>query len=248
MALNCSPWVLLPPVYSICTAAGLWIAYFVALKNDKILPLTSEYRRRNGSFYAPYISNTGNFPPGSCIFSEVTNLAAFLGSFVAVLRFLQLRHTTKAWLNVVSLVAFTASCLGLTLVGNFQLMTQKTVHNFGSLMMFGLAILYCWVQSYITLKVNLMNEGKMAAIVRFLLSGSITVCTVIYFSLLSQRLHMHAARCQWASAMLLLTFLGTFAVEFRHCHFDVMFTEKHGRPISTSESLAEDAGHLPNQL
>lgn len=53
------------------------------------------------------------------------------------------------------------------------------VHNLGTCLTFGMGSIFCWVQSYITLKVNLMNEGKKAAIVRFLLSGIITVCIIL---------------------------------------------------------------------
>ncbi|CAB1426160.1 unnamed protein product [Pleuronectes platessa] len=63
---NCSPWALLPPVYSLFTAAGLWVVYFVAVNDEQIFPLSSQ-----GSV-------AGNFPPASCIFSEVMNLAAFV--------------------------------------------------------------------------------------------------------------------------------------------------------------------------
>ncbi|XP_026209915.1 transmembrane protein 150C-like [Anabas testudineus] len=235
-----SPWALLPPIYSVLTAAGLWLVYFAAVWEKKIVPLSSQYRRGNGSLYPPYISVAGNFPPVSCFFSEVVNLAAFVGFIISVLRFLQLRHRiNKPWLNVSSLVVFSVACFGMTLVGNVQVFTQKMVHNLGTCLTFGLGTLFCWVQSYITLKVNLMNEGKKAAVVRFLLSGSITVCIILYFSLMSQRLHMHAARCQWVLVMLFLVFLSTFAIEFRHYRFYMECRENAGDPVNTTETLSD---------
>ncbi|XP_071321523.1 transmembrane protein 150C [Trachinotus anak] len=245
---NCSPWALLPPVYSVCTAVGLWAVYFIAVRDEQIAPLTSHYRRRNGSFYPPYISAAGNFPPASCIFSEVMNLAAFVAFIIAVLRYLQLKHTMdKPWLNFGCLVAFSICCFGMTLVGNFQLFTQKMIHNLGTFMTFGLGTLFCWVQSYFTLRVNLKNEGRIVSIIRFLLSGSITLCMILYFSLMSQRLHMHAARCQWALVMFFLTFLSTFAIEFRHNRFDVVCTDNSGRRVSLSETHSEVYTYQPDQ-
>uniref|UniRef100_A0A3B4VQ28 Transmembrane protein 150C n=1 Tax=Seriola dumerili TaxID=41447 RepID=A0A3B4VQ28_SERDU len=221
--LGCSPWALLPPVYSVCTAAGLWA-------------------RRNGSFYAPYII-AGNFPPASCIFSEVMNLAAIV-FIIAVLRYLQLKQAIdKPWLNFASLVAFSIGCFGMTLVGNFQ----EMIHNLGTFMTFGLGTLFCWVQSYITLRVNLRNEGRKAGIIRFLLSGAITLCMIL-FSLMAQRLHMHAARCQWALVMFFLTFLATFAIEFRHNRFDVVCTDNTGRPVSLSETHSQVCRYQADQL
>ncbi|XP_022595599.1 transmembrane protein 150C [Seriola dumerili] len=247
--LGCSPWALLPPVYSVCTAAGLWAVYFLAVQDQKIAPLSSQYRRRNGSFYAPYISIAGNFPPASCIFSEVMNLAAIVGFIIAVLRYLQLKQAIdKPWLNFASLVAFSIGCFGMTLVGNFQLFTQEMIHNLGTFMTFGLGTLFCWVQSYITLRVNLRNEGRKAGIIRFLLSGAITLCMILYFSLMAQRLHMHAARCQWALVMFFLTFLATFAIEFRHNRFDVVCTDNTGRPVSLSETHSQVCRYQADQL
>ncbi|XP_035039995.2 transmembrane protein 150C isoform X2 [Hippoglossus stenolepis] len=222
---NCSPWALLPPVYSVCTAAGLWAVYFVAVNDEQIVPLSSQ-GRVNGSWYPPYISVAGNFPPASCIFSEVMNLAAFVGLIIAVLRYLQLKHTiVKPWLNIGSLVGFAIGCFGMTLVGNFQVFTDKMIHELGTLMTFGLGTLFCWVQSFITLKVNLRNEGRKVGIGRFLLSGAVTVCMIVRPVLMMKDLHMHAAGCQWALVMFFLAFMGTFAIEFRHNRFEMVCTD-----------------------
>ncbi|XP_070781007.1 transmembrane protein 150C [Enoplosus armatus] len=247
---NCSPWALLPLIYSVFTAAGLWVVYFVALWNERIVPLGARtIIRRNGSFYPPYISVAGNSPPASCIFSEVMNLAAFVGFIIALLRYFQLKpRIDKAWLNIGSLVAFSIGCFGMTLVGNFQLFTEEMIHNFGTFVTFGLGTLFCWMQSYITLRVNIKNEGKLAGIIRFLLSASITVSMILFFTLMSRRLHMQAAECQWALVMFFLVFLGTFAIEFRHCRFDTVCTDVSGRPVSLSETPPEGARYQLDQL
>ncbi|XP_059213647.1 transmembrane protein 150C [Centropristis striata] len=238
---SCSPWALLPPIYSAFTAVGLWVVYFVAVSDEKIAPLGSKHKRRNGSFYPPYISIAGNSPPASCIFSEVLNFAAFVGFIIGVLRYLQLKHRLdKQWLNVCSLVAFSLGCFGMTLVGNFQLFTEEMVHNFGTSLTFGLGTLFCWLQSYITLRVNLKNEGRNAAIIRFLLSASITICMILYSSLMAQGLHMQAAQGQWALVMFFLAFIGTFGFEFRHNRFEIMCTDH--------TPLSEASRYEPDQL
>ncbi|XP_069369693.1 transmembrane protein 150C isoform X2 [Paralichthys olivaceus] len=222
---SCSPWVLLPPAYSVCTAVGLWVVYFVAVRDEQVVPLSSQHII-NGSGYPPFISVAGNFPPASCIFSEVMNLAAFVGLIIAVLRYLQLKHTTvKPWLNFGSLVCFAIGCFGMTLVGNVQVFANQNIHEAGTLMTFGLGTLFCWVQSYITLRVNLRNEGRKAGISRFLLTGAVTVCMIVRPVLMSEKLHMQAARCQWALVMFFLIFIGTFAVEFRHNRFEMVCTD-----------------------
>ncbi|XP_034752893.1 transmembrane protein 150C [Etheostoma cragini] len=130
-------------------------------------------------------------------------------------------------------------------VFQLKVFTEEMIHNFGTLMTFGLGTLYCWVQSYITLRVDLKKEGRKAGIIRFLLSGSITVCMILYFSLMGQRLHMQAAQCQWALVMFFITFLGTFAIEFRHNRFGIVCTDSCGRPARRSEALSEASRYQP---
>ncbi|XP_041826600.1 transmembrane protein 150C isoform X2 [Melanotaenia boesemani] len=229
--------------------------YFMAVYSENITPLsTAEYRRGNGSLYPPFISVAGNFPPASCFFSEVMSLAAFLGFIIGILRYLQLKNRSdKAWLNFVSMLAFCVGCFGMTLVGNFQLFNMLLIHNVGTLMTFGLGTLYCWVQSYITLRANLQNEGRPVAIARFLLSASITLCFILAYALVPFSL-MHAARCQWALVMFFLIFIGTFAVEFRHIHLEVVCTNTKNHPISESDTTVfrqhqdQRRDHLEDQL
>ncbi|XP_043106417.1 transmembrane protein 150C isoform X2 [Puntigrus tetrazona] len=234
---KCSPWMFLPVMFSFFTAAGLWVVYFIAVEDEKITPLSSEY------------NIAGNAPPASCVFSQVMNMAAFVGFILGVLRYLQLKpRVHKPWLNIGSLVALSLACFGMTLVGNFQLSNDEELHNIGTSMTFGLGTLFCWVQSFMTLKVNLRNEGRRAGIPRFLLSGAVTSCMLLYFALMAQRLHMHAARAQWALVMFFLTYLGTFAIEFRHYHFEIVCSDDQDPPLSLSESFSEVSEYQSDQL
>lgn len=231
--LSFSPWAFLPPTFSVFTAGGLLVVYFNAISDEKIVPLGAKNWRTNGTFYPPYISISGNFPPNSCLFSEVMNLAAFMGFVIGVLRYLQLKpRLDKQWLNFGSLVAFAIGCFGMTLVGNYQVFTDEVTHNVGTLSAFGLGTVFCWIQSFITLRANIRNEGKKAAILRFLLSGIITLCMVLHFGLASQSLHTEAAQFQWALVMSFLVFIGTFGIEFRHNRFGLVCTDNAGRPVS----------------
>ncbi|KAM3874185.1 transmembrane protein 150C [Diretmus argenteus] len=182
-------------------------------------------------------SIAGDVPPASCVFSQVLNLAAFVGLIIGVLRYLQLKnHIHKPWLNTGGLVLFAFASFGMTLVGNFQFSNNKAVHNIGTFMAFVLATVFCWVQSVITIQVNLRREGRRVGIPRFLLSGAITLCMVLYLSLMAQRHHMHAARTQWALVMFLLGFISTFAVEFRHYRFGFVCTEEHQLSLNQGET------------
>uniref|UniRef100_A0A803VSY2 Transmembrane protein 150C n=1 Tax=Ficedula albicollis TaxID=59894 RepID=A0A803VSY2_FICAL len=176
---KCSVWMFLPLVFTLFTSAGLWIVYFIAVEDNKILPL-SVSDRKPGSKRPPYISIAGDAPPASCVFSQVMNMAAFLALVVAVLRFIQLKpKVLTPWLNISGLVALCLASFGMTLLGNFQLSNDEEIHNVGTSLTFGFGTLACWIQSALTLKINLKNEGRKAGIPRVALSASITLCVVL---------------------------------------------------------------------
>ncbi|XP_047229567.1 transmembrane protein 150C isoform X1 [Girardinichthys multiradiatus] len=160
--------------------------------------------------------------PTGVAFLVLLALFCFSGFVMGILRYIQLKNRLdKPWLNIVSVASFSIACFGMTIVGNFQLFELGLIHDVGTLMTFGLGTLYCWMQSYITLRVNLKNEGRAVAISRFLLSAAITLCIILKQALVVIP-HMHSVRCQWALVMFFLIFMGTFAIEFRHCRFDVV--------------------------
>ncbi|XP_063067445.1 transmembrane protein 150C [Engraulis encrasicolus] len=243
-----SPWAFFPILFSLLTAAGLWVVYFIAVEDEKITPLTSEYTGADHK-YPPYISLAGDAPPASCVFSQVMNMAAIGGFILGVLRYLQLKpRILVPWINSASLVVMSLACFGMTLVGNFQLSNDEELHNVGTMMTFGLGTLFCWVQSLITLRLTPRSEGRRIAIPRFLLSAAITICMMLYFLLMSQRLHTHAARTQWALVMFFLLFLSSFAIEFRHYRFQIVCTDDQEPPLSQSETFSEVSEYQSDQL
>ncbi|KAJ7987018.1 hypothetical protein DPEC_G00334410 [Dallia pectoralis] len=183
------------------------------------------------------------------LLSGAVTVCMVLCFIIGVLRYLQLKHQIqKSWLNIGCLMAMSLASFGMTLVGNFQLRNDEQIHNFGTFMTFGLGTLFCWVQSFITLKVNLRNEGCRTGITRLLLSGAVTVCMVLYFALLVLRLHMHAARAQWALVTFFLGFLATFSIEFRHYRYEVVCTDDHEPPSGMSVTFSEVSQDQPDQL
>nr|XP_047930351.1 transmembrane protein 150C isoform X5 [Anser cygnoides] len=168
---------------------------------------------------------------------------------VAVLRFIQLKpKVLNPWLNVSGLVALCLASFGMTLLGNFQLSNDEEIHNVGTSLTFGFGTLACWIQSALTLKINLKNEGRKVGIPRVALSASITLCVVLYFILMAQGIHMHAARIQWGLVMCFLCYFGTFAVEFRHYRFEIVCSEYQENFLSFSESLSEASEYQTDQV
>nr|XP_020844063.1 transmembrane protein 150C isoform X1 [Phascolarctos cinereus] len=245
---KCSVWMFLPLVFTLFTSAGLWIVYFIAVEDNKIFSLNAP-ERKPGQKHAPYISIAGDEPPASCVFSQVMNMAAFLALVVAILRFIQLKpKVLNPWLNVSGLVALCLASFGMTLLGNFQLTNDEEIHNVGTSLTFGFGTLVCWIQAALTLKVNIKNEGRKIGIPRVILAASITLCVVLYFILMAQEIHMHAARIQWGLVMCFLCYFGTFAVEFRHYRYEIVCSEYQENFLSFSESLSEASEYQTDQV
>ncbi|XP_023651986.1 transmembrane protein 150C [Paramormyrops kingsleyae] len=245
---TCNPWMFLPIMFCVFTTVGLWVVYFIAVEDGKITSLSSE-TKKSGPLSPPYISIAGDAPPASCVFSQVMNMAAFVAFIIGVLRYLQLKpKVQKPSMNVISLVAMSLACFGMTLVGNFQLSSDERLHNVGTSMTFGLGTMYCWFQSLLTLKVNFRNEGRRLGIPRFLLSGAISSCILLYSGLMTQGLHIHAARAQWALVMFFLGFLSSFAIEFRHYRFEIVCSLDQEPPLSLSETFSEVSEFQSDQL
>uniref|UniRef100_A0A8B9N4G8 Transmembrane protein 150C n=1 Tax=Accipiter nisus TaxID=211598 RepID=A0A8B9N4G8_9AVES len=180
------------------------------------------------------------------VFVENTDLISLV---VAVLRFIQLKpKVLNPWLNISGLVALCLASFGMTLLGNFQLSNDEEIHNVGTSLTFGFGTLACWIQSALTLKINLKNEGRKVGIPRVALSASITLCVVLYFILMAQGIHMHASRIQWGLVMCFLCYFGTFAVEFRHYRFEIVCSEYQENFLSFSESLSEASEYQTDQV
>uniref|UniRef100_A0A3B3IDA3 Transmembrane protein 150C n=1 Tax=Oryzias latipes TaxID=8090 RepID=A0A3B3IDA3_ORYLA len=154
-------------------------------------------------------------PPAFSIFTAgglwAVCWAPLSGSVIGFLRYLQLKNRLcRPWLNVAGLAFFSIACFGMTIVGNFQvnvLFALMKIHDSGTLMTFGMGTLYCWLQAYITLRVNLKA---------FFAHGNLWFIFFVTFSL------VRAAQCQWALVMSFLIYVGTFGIDFRHSHFDAV--------------------------
>ncbi|TWW66265.1 transmembrane protein 150C-like [Takifugu flavidus] len=168
----------------------------------------------------------GNYPPASCIFSQVMNLAGYGGVILFCYRFIQVKPRLKeVWLNVSALVANCISCFGMTLAGNFQYSADPTIHNIGAWLMFVVGSVACWLETWITIKIDIKNEGMKIGIIRALLSGVITICMVLFTVLVFQGDCTSAVPLEWALVMFMFLFYGTFAVEFRHSRFETTCTD-----------------------
>ena len=134
--------------------------------------------------------------PESCIFSQFVNLSAFLFIFTIYIRYKQVEQYYRDHLssesakilrlNYLSFVIGLISCLGLTLVANFQEMNLRAVHLTGAITCFTCGLIYCILQTWVSyLGHPLLNTYFIAKI-------RLSLTTLMFFSYLTS---MTLGRC-----------------------------------------------------
>ncbi|CAL8082498.1 unnamed protein product [Calicophoron daubneyi] len=188
----------------------------------------------------PFISDTGTFPPASCVFGQLLNIGACLAAVTMYVWYTQQLdqyenagnprwHTTYA---KVSLGFGLISALGISLVGNFQETSQFVMHIIGAEFTFVLGTVYSLLIGHAT-RVHL-NSPKWLKITRISLSIVALVCCVFMIvvpavvggELVSpldpkkpcKELGLHRKLCvtfEWLLAFSFFAFLLTMSYELR---------------------------------
>lgn len=136
----------------------------------------------------PYISDAGADPPQSCIFGQFLNFAAVIGFVVIFIRYKHVKDRSDPGmllvrrLNYWSLWAGGLSCLGMSMVANFQVINSLPVHMVGAILVFGLGMVYCWMQAIVSHKMTSQaTSSTLSSVTRFVLSLLVTVFFVTTF-------------------------------------------------------------------
>lgn len=118
--------------------------------------------------------------PESCIFSQFVNLSAFLFMFTIYIRYKQVEQYYRDHLsaesakilriNYISFVIGIVSCLGLTVVANFQEQYLRVIHLTGAMTCFTCGLIYCILQTWISHLGHPLLNTLLIAKVRFCLT------------------------------------------------------------------------------
>lgn len=134
----------------------------------------------------PYISDAGAKPPQSCIFGQFLNMAAVIAFIAMYIHYKHVREFNVTdmpiilKLNYWSLWIGAFTCLGLSIVANFQVDNSFVTHMIGAIMVFGLGMVYCWIQAIISHKMrHQAMSSTLSSCTRFILSGLVTVFFII---------------------------------------------------------------------
>ncbi|XP_068159985.1 DNA damage-regulated autophagy modulator protein 1 [Drosophila tropicalis] len=197
----------------------------------------------------PYISDAATYSPESCVFGQLINIGSVLLGITIYIRYRQvlqlyehnpdlgtavLRHNRVAlWFGMIS-------CLGISIVGNFQETNVRMVHFIGAFFCFGCGSLYFWVQALISYLIFPMAGTRIFAHLRL---GMSVGCTILFIlmavtGVMSHILfkgenprkwypsdggwyfHVVSSISEWVMATIFSFYILSFTHEFRDISFD----------------------------
>ncbi|XP_046400853.1 DNA damage-regulated autophagy modulator protein 2 [Ischnura elegans] len=140
----------------------------------------------------PYISDAATYSPESCVFGQLINMGSILLAACVYVRYREIEEFPRMEadnyqpaspvplsirLNHWSLCIGLISCLGLSIVANFQETNVIVVHLTGAFLCFGMGTLYFWTQAFASYHIHPFVDGLWLAHVRIILS---VICTIFF--------------------------------------------------------------------
>ncbi|XP_059139518.1 DNA damage-regulated autophagy modulator protein 2-like isoform X1 [Physella acuta] len=134
----------------------------------------------------PYISHTAIDAPERCIFAQLVNMGSLMLGVNVYIRYIQMIQLLKLLgakrkhenINKASLVLGFISAFGLTIVANFQTIVMREVHYTGAVLAFFGGLVYCWMQTSLTLN---YDKWSKVAIAQTANSIFLSVCLLLFF-------------------------------------------------------------------
>ncbi|KAB0801643.1 hypothetical protein PPYR_03829 [Photinus pyralis] len=220
------------------------IAIFIWFPVTVIATYVMSVLRRDVNPIFPYISDTGTFSPESCIFGQMLNTGAILIAILVYIRYRHVRllcerHSLSTKIkkgNTISTWTGVLSCIGISLVGNFQETNILLVHLFGAILAFVFGSIWQCCQTWISHKIYphagqiIINRGRIvSSIICIACCIGTFGCGVISIVQFQGRdvtkwtktdggyyWHISSTINEWILAVSFLTFISSFSWEFRH--------------------------------
>lgn len=136
----------------------------------------------------PYISDAATYSPESCVFGQLINMGCVLLGIVVYIRHRQIKqliyhhpelYETSARMSYVAMWLGFGSCLGCSIVANFQETNVRYMHYVGALTCFGLGTAYFIQQARLSYNIHQFSGSLLLAHIRMGLAVLCTICFVI---------------------------------------------------------------------
>ena len=111
-------------------------------------------------FFLPTISELGDRPPASCIFSLCFSLASFCFAWLVMVRYKDMQNVLQQHrrMNTLMLICGMFWCLGMLIVATFQSALVPGVHYAGALALFVGSTIYVWLNIFMSSKLAIWRE------------------------------------------------------------------------------------------
>ncbi|CAF1121394.1 unnamed protein product, partial [Brachionus calyciflorus] len=218
-------------IFCISVPIAFGITYVVSVSNGDI------------PAFFPYISDTGTLPPASCIFGQFVDIGTALIFFICLIRYYHIKCLIMSrrsknminW-NKFSFIFGNISCLGLSLVGNFQFTNQFILHSIGAVLSFGGLFIYINIQIYISKyfasELKLKNWVHIYRLVFICLSTISSIISSIFLVISFSKFdgedrlqwkptdsgfveHVISSSSEWVFVLLLIMVFASFTNEFK---------------------------------
>jgi len=134
----------------------------------------------------PYISDAATYSPESCVFGQFINIGCVLLGIVVYIRYRQVQQliyhhseliASSHKINRIAMWIGFGSCLGCSIVANFQETNVRMVHFVGAFTCFGLGTVYFGYQSIISYNIHPFAGSLRLAHIRIALAA---LCTIFF--------------------------------------------------------------------
>ncbi|XP_057324611.1 DNA damage-regulated autophagy modulator protein 2 [Microplitis mediator] len=221
----------LPIFMFIALPASFIITYIIAVINGHVVP----------GF--PYISDTGTFPPESCLFAQFLNIIAVIMCITIYIRYAQIKEISSTYqlstywqkFNRISLIVGIISTIGMSIAGNFQETSNLIIHLIGAVLCFGGGTVYIWLQAVYSYRLNPLGCSPKITNLRLVLAIFCTICFFVVFiaAALAAKdfkgnnpriwskddggweMHLLSTITEWLCAIAICIFILSFTNEFR---------------------------------
>lgn len=210
--------------------------------------------------FLPFISDMGDSPPESSVFTLGLSISCFFTLMVIIVRYNQVKCIYyNGWkANDTSIYFGVIFVLGKLIIASFQLSSNKLVHYLGAALYFIGTTVYVALQVYITHK-NIKKTSRAVLYIRavtFVGMFFSAILFAVFFGVPSLKVYNRyganvAQGAEWSFAVLKMAFMLTFLYDFWNVDvsFNIKFKERdyHQNRLSLAE-IRDEAHRLTNGL
>lgn len=213
------------------------------------------------------------YSPESCVFGQLINIGCVLLGIVVYIRYRQIEKLihhhpllmeSSARLNLIGMWLGIGSCVGCSIVANFQETNVRIMHYVGALNCFGLGTAYFWMQAYLSYNISpfigsvRMAHARLGLAVLCTIFFTVVAVTGVISHILFQgkdprkwypsdggwRYHVASTISEWIVATIFCFYILSFTDEFKLITFDhptISIIGYEHIEVQSSATLGENA-------